>query len=1736
MPPVSRPSLRRLLLSLVALVVALAVITPPTAATAVGTAPTGLAVNGIAAPVDLEGTPKFSWHVSTATQDAYEIRVSSSAAKAVEQDGDVWTSGKVEGSAQTGVAYGGSELAKQDRYFWTVRTWSDGEASAWAPAAGFGTGPGSSWADSSPIWAPTTFSNWTDFTFETDFTVVQNAASVTFRTTSTGANYLWQIRADSNTLKTHYNGGAVVVDETPLADKGITIKAGESHQLRIEVQGTTIKTWIDDVLVRTGTDHQAHATGGIGFRTGSTEQATFDNVVVKDLTGKTLYSNDFSAPAPEFPTLSVANGRLVVGTSKNDFVPGSWSNYTIRTKLTVNTVATGISFRAADASNSYMWQFRGADNRLVPHRQVSGTYSTLGAAVNLPAGTLANGKEVAVRIEAVGTTIKTWIDDVLVDTRTDATFRRGAVGFRNGNTESGRFRDYSVTDVNPAAGTLLQTTFPNGDRSFGCGTVADNSLTVGNSAICLLNGLTANWAFLRTEVDLPDKEIAWATLYATGSNPKTAKQYVYKAYVNGSYVGLGPTQPVANEARYDGFDVTALLERGKKNALGALAYTTNDQKFQAQLAVEYADGTRDVFGTGSSWRARSGDDVFPAAGSIGTSFYSAPKENLDARVFPSGYDTAGFDDSEWKAPTMKASIGTLVATPTDKVEEQLKDPVKIVDKGNGNYFIDFGRTWIGGVKYDIGAGTSGAKVDLRFGEVTSSENTVRYALNTGNNYQDVVTLRDGAQTIETWGLRVFRYAEIVGAPEPVTAENLKALALVYPFDSDASTFSASSGNLEQVYELSKNSIESLNVNFYTDSWTRERINYEADAYLQLMSTLYVMDDLSLGRYSMNYFKGNRTWPTEWPIYVVLAVHDAWRQTGDTEQLVDYYDNLQTKLPTKWLEESTGLIRKTSGSAGCNSSTDCDIVDWPTSERDGFQFRQYNTVINAISYRAYRDMAAIAKEIGKDADAATYTAIADRMRDAINDKLYDAEGGRYDDGMDASQTKTGHYSVHASAFALAFGVPEEKSSGDVASFIKSRGMACSVYCAAFLIKALYDGGDGQTALDLMTAEDQHSWMNMIKLGAGATAEAWDPALKPNMTYSHPWAASPAFNVPSGLFGIQPLTPGYGTFRVMPQPGDLQKASITVPTVKGSIATSFEQDDKGQMKLSVTVPGNTKATVHVPLADDAAEDFVPAHDKGVSYEGRTTLPGGEFATFAVGAGSWTFGPGAQPDAPTGTIEGSVSGVPTGGWHNVADLTLTTTAPEGAVSEYRIGDGAWQAYTGRVQLPEGDLTVEYRVRLGDEVLDSDTLSVKVDRTAPTATHSVDGRTVTLTGSDAGSGIGTLRFRLDDGEWQTYDQPIVLDDEAHTLEYRAVDVAGNASVVGSVEVQAVYTGGDVTASVSSAGLDGWFGAGAALSLTSEKPVAELQYRLGDGEWTVWTQAVDLPVGTTVVSYRAQGVTGAFSEVSELTVRVDATAPVSSASAADRTVTLTGSDEGGSGVTTIEYRLDGGEWTTYTAPFVVDGDAHVVEHRAVDRAGNVGEVGTLEIDKAPEGPAAAPVATRAPQVSGKAVVGRVLASTAGTWDVAGITTTRQWTRDGAPIIGATSPTYRVQPRDAGARLAVVVTATKPGHATGTATSARTAKVASVASKVSRSLTKRTLRSGGKTTLTVKVRAAGVTPTGKVDVYYRGTKVRSGLTLTDGTLRTSFRPQVRGRHTMKITYRGTTGIKGKSTTIRLRIK
>ncbi|MDP3889821.1 family 78 glycoside hydrolase catalytic domain [Nocardioides sp.] len=1431
-----------------------AVAAPDTPTEATSDAPSGLTVNGLGSAVDIDEAPRFGWHVNTARQTAYEIRVAE--APGDPTTGAIWSSGKVGSAQQNDIAYQGPELAVAGRYTWTVRTWdSTDEPTTWAATAEFGTGPGSAWGDSSAIWGRGG-DNWTDYRLSGTFEIIQNAATIVYRAGSVENNYFFQFRSDTNILKPHraQAGQAPVVihnQEIDLSELDIVLENDRAYDFVIEGEGSRITIWLEGTQVYERTDFGAYLGGGFGFRTGNFEQARFDDIEVVDLHGAVLYENDFSGPNLDFPTMNHVDGKLVVPNARNDIYGGTWANYTLETSLTIDEVALGIRFRAVDGNNNYFWQFRGADNRLVPHRTLNGSAATLGAAVNLPAGTLTIGQAVDVRIEAHGPRIRTFIDDVQVDERIDRTFSRGGVGVRNGMTETGRLHDLLV--VSSRGDTLIDTSFEDGSRVLPCGVVEDGSLVVPKSAVCVNVGMRSDWSFLRKDFTLPDKEIAWASMYATGSDAKPAKQHVYKLYLNGEFTLMGPTRPMAGEHRYDGTEVAHLLRPGADNTIAATTYTTTDQRFQAELHIAYTDGTREVLGTDGTWQTLNGDETFPWVGSIGTSYYQAPKENLDARTFPEGFAEPGYTATGWAPAVVKPALTNLRAAPMDKVQEQYHEPQRIVEKAPGHYFIDFGRTWVGGLRYDVAAGQAGSTIDVRFGETTvdGDSTTVRYNLHAGNSYQDVYTQRAGSQRFETFGMRVFRYVEVIGAPEEITAESLKALALVYPFDRDAATFASSSDNLDAVWNLSRNSIEALNVNFYVDTWTRERINYEADAYLQLMSTLYLMDDLSLGIYSMDYFKTNRTWPTEWPLYVILAVHDAWRQTGQTQQLFDYYDNLKTKLPEQWFEESTGLIRKTSRSDGCNSQTDCDIVDWPASQRDGYQFRQYNTVINALSFRTYRDMAAIATEIGEAADAAHFTDRADTIRAAMNDRLYNGSTGRYHDGMDAAGVLTQNHSLHASAFPLAFGVPESTESQRVADYVASRGMACSVYCAPFVKNGLFAAGNGQAALELLTSEGTWSWMNMINLGAGATMESWDPSMKANLTFSHPWAASPAFTVPSGVFGIQPTAPGYATFEVKPQPGDLDHGTVTVPSVRGPIGAAFTRGTDDVIRVGVQVPGNTEAAVSVPVPEDTEVVYVNlvAHEVE-AVDGYATIEGLERGCYVISAES--------------------------------------------------------------------------------------------------------------------------------------SAAVLDDE------RLTGVCEEEPVVGQ--------GPTVEAEVSNAGLDGWHGAGTTVTLTTAEG-ATIAYRLGEDDWVGYDGPFTLPEGESTVEHRATASNGLTGPVGSLSVKVDATAPEVGAQIDEqRQVTITVADEGGSGVSVVEYSLDDGEWVIYTEPFTVDSSPQTVTYRATDRGGNTSEVGTLEVAQAPgPGPKDAPVATVPPSVSGQAVVGRVLRATPGgtcrVWCTAssGCGTGRRW-------------------------------------------------------------------------------------------------------------------------------------------------
>jgi hypothetical protein len=256
-----------------------------------------------------------------------------------------------------------------------------------------------------------------------------------------------------------------------------------------------------------------------------------------------------------------------------------------------------------------------------------------------------------------------------------------------------------------------------------------------------------------------------------------------------------------------------------------------------------------------------------------------------------------------------------------------------------------------------------------------------------------------------------------------------------------------------------------------------------------------------------------------------------------------------------------------------------FIDWPAGERVGYndgvadpkQKQQVgpmvNTVVNAFYYRALRDMTTLAKALKKDDDARELSKKADQVYETFNARFYDSARGIYTDGEGSN-----HASLHANMFALALGLVPTDRQPKVADFIQSRGMACSVYGAQYLLEALFDARRDEYAIGLMTSKDERSWHHMIELGSTMTLEAWDAKYKPNLTWNHAWGAAPANIISRYVLGVRPLEPGYKKILIAPQIGSLKFAKGKVPTPLGAVVVNVDRQ-----KLEVEVPTGAEADV-------------------------------------------------------------------------------------------------------------------------------------------------------------------------------------------------------------------------------------------------------------------------------------------------------------------------------------------------------------------------------------------------------------------------------------------------------------------------------------------------------------------------------------------------------------------------------
>jgi hypothetical protein len=538
-------------------------------------------------------------------------------------------------------------------------------------------------------------------------------------------------------------------------------------------------------------------------------------------------------------------------------------------------------------------------------------------------------------------------------------------------------------------------------------------------------------------------------------------------------------------------------------------------------------------------------------------------------------------------------------------------PVVIGKIAPGVFLVDFGRVAFGNLSLTPANehGTPAQAVIVRFGEALKDGRVDRHPPGSVRYAEVKVAPKGGATVIvappvdgrntkapavltpASWGvLTPFRWVEVEGWPTQLRADQIRRRAA---FDStwvdDAATFHSSDPMLDKVWDLCHYSIKATTFAGVFVDGDRERLAYEADAFLTQLSYYAGDADPRIARATFDRLMKFPTWPSEWAPQMIFMAYADWMQTGDTAWLAAHYEGLKTKL----LDERVGpdgLVMSTP-----QLIRHGDIVDWPAHERDGYVFTSVNTVVNAFHLRALEEMSQLAEAVGKKQEAAKFLKQERTAHATFQKKLFDPARGLYSDGVG-----TDHASLHANLFPLAFGLVPADNRPHIAQWLAGRGMAGSVYAAQYLLEALFENGEDADALSLMTAPGDRSWRHMVESGATITWEAWDQKYKPNQDWNHAWGAAPANLLPRFVLGAQPLTAGWGRALIQPHPGTLSSADGKMPTPRGELSVAWKRDKN--FNLTLTMPAGMTAKVMVPALEGSSGVLVGGAQVKAHREGQ------------------------------------------------------------------------------------------------------------------------------------------------------------------------------------------------------------------------------------------------------------------------------------------------------------------------------------------------------------------------------------------------------------------------------------------------------------------------------------------------------------------------------------------------------
>jgi hypothetical protein len=237
----------------------------------------------------------------------------------------------------------------------------------------------------------------------------------------------------------------------------------------------------------------------------------------------------------------------------------------------------------------------------------------------------------------------------------------------------------------------------------------------------------------------------------------------------------------------------------------------------------------------------------------------------------------------------------------------------------------------------------------------------------------------------------------------------------------------------------------------------------------------------------------------------------------------------------------------------------------------------------------------------------------------------------------------------------------------------------------------------------------------------------------------------------------------------------------------------------------------------------------------------------------------------------------------------------------------------------------------------------------------------TVSLTASDVGSGVASVSVRVDIGAWTTYAAPVRVSGEGtHTVDYFAVDVAGNRETTRSISFRIDTIAPTDSAAISGPlGANGWYVSPVTTTVTgsdSGSGFSSIQMRTDGAPWFTYVGPITISTnGAHTVEHFPVDVAGNRGITKNVSFRIDMVGPVTTAAMTGTAgaagwytsaVSVSMSAKSSNGTSTaIAYRVDGGLWSSYAVPFSVNEGRHVLAFQATDSSGAIEPLQSMAIN-----------------------------------------------------------------------------------------------------------------------------------------------------------------------------------------------